>query len=179
MNSLSQWVYRTATTRGTKRTLISVAGAVFWYGVVAAAIVLAPLIDRWWGLHLSVPAIPRSVLSIFFLLVGVLLVGWTILRFFQAKGTPVPFNPPQKFVTDGLYNYVRNPMHLGWTFMLIGLGLAFASFTLLVIFTPGFFIIHFLYLRFIEEKELERKFGQSYLDYKKRVPMFFPKIKRT
>jgi len=70
-------------------------------------------------------------------------------------------------------------MHLGWTLVLIGLGLAFASFTLLVIFTPAFFIIHFLYLRFIEEKELERKFGQSYLDYKKRVPMFFPKIKRT
>jgi protein-S-isoprenylcysteine O-methyltransferase Ste14 len=30
----------------------------------------------------------------------------------------------------------------------------------------------------VEEKELEKKFGQAYLDYKKRVPMFIPGLRR-
>jgi len=30
----------------------------------------------------------------------------------------------------------------------------------------------------VEEKEMELKLGQDYLDYKKRVPRFFPKILR-
>ncbi len=29
----------------------------------------------------------------------------------------------------------------------------------------------------IEEPELEKRFGKEYLEYKKRVPMFIPKIK--
>jgi protein-S-isoprenylcysteine O-methyltransferase Ste14 len=35
-----------------------------------------------------------------------------------------------------------------------------------------------LYARLIEEKELELRFGQPYLDYKKRVPMYIPLPKR-
>jgi len=37
-----------------------------------------------------------------------------------------------------------------------------------------FIIVHVVYLKFVEEKELEKKFGQAYIDYKKKVPMFFP-----
>jgi protein-S-isoprenylcysteine O-methyltransferase Ste14 len=73
---------------------------------------------------------------------------------------------------------VRNPMHLGWTIVLIGLALLMQSFTLLVIFIPLFILVHILYLKFIEEKELEKKFGQAYLDYKKSVPMFVPRLIR-
>ena len=67
-------------------------------------------------------------------------------------------------------------MHLGWTLLLIGLAVLMQSFTLLVIFMPLFILAHIIYLKFIEEKELEKKFGQAYLDYKHRVPMFIPKL---
>jgi len=52
------------------------------------------------------------------------------------------------------------------------------SFTLLVIFLPLFVLVHILYLKLIEEKELEKTFGQAYLNYKKGVPMFIPKLYR-
>ena len=97
-------------------------------------------------------------------------------RFLRIKGTPIPFNPPPKLVVNGLYRVVRNPMHLGWTIVLIGLALLMQSFTLLVIFIPLFITVHIIYLKYIEEKELEKKFGQAYLDYKQRVPMFIPRL---
>jgi len=49
---------------------------------------------------------------------------------------------------------------------------------LLAIFTPLFLLVHIMYLKFIEEKELEKKFGQAYIVYKQRVPMFIPRLVR-
>ena len=125
---------------------------------------------------MSIPVLIRLPLGIIFLLIGVPMVLWTITRFLRTKGTPIPFNPPPALVEGGLYRIVRNPMHLGWTLLLIGLALLMQSFTLLVIFIPLFILAHIIYLKFVEEKELEQKFGQAYLDYKQRVPMFFPRL---
>jgi protein-S-isoprenylcysteine O-methyltransferase Ste14 len=95
----------------------------------------------------------------------------------RTKGSPIPFNPPPALVVNGLYRFVRNPMHLGWTVLLIGVAVLMQSFTLLVIFIPLFILVHIIYLKLVEEKELEKKFGQAYIDYKKKVPMFFPRAK--
>ena len=114
--------------------------------------------------------------SIIYLLFGVPMVVWTITRFFQARGTPIPFSPPPAFVTNGLYRIVRNPMHLGWALVLVGLAVLRQSFSLLVIMVPFFLVAHIIYIKLVEEKELEKKFGQAYLDYKKRVGMFIPRF---
>ena len=142
-------------------------------------IFLAPWLDKTWGLHLSIPLAVRLPIGIVLLVIGVPMVLWTIARFLRTKGTPIPFNPPPALVVTGLYKIVRNPMHLGWTIVLVALALLMQSFTLLVIFIPLFVLVHILYLKFIEEKELEKKFGQAYLDYKKSVPMFIPKLPRA
>src|SRR5260370_22723254 len=31
----------------------------------------------------------------------------------RGEGTPAPFDPPRKFVADGPYKFVRNPMYIG------------------------------------------------------------------
>jgi protein-S-isoprenylcysteine O-methyltransferase Ste14 len=155
-----------------------VAGALFWYGAVAIMIILAPWLDKTWGLRLSILLPVRLSVGIVLLVIGVPMVFWTITRFLRTKGTPIPFNPPAKLVVNGLYRIVRNPMHLGWTVTLVGLALLMQSFTLLVIFIPLFILGHVVYLKSIEEKELEKKFGQAYLDYRRRVPMFIPRLIR-
>ena len=176
MNSIAEFVYHVAIKRDRRRLLWSVAGALFWYGAVAIMVILAPWLDKIWGLRLSMPLPIRLPLGIVLLVIGVPMVLWTIIRFLRIKGTPIPFNPPPKLVVNGLYRVVRNPMHLGWTIVLIGLALLMQSFTLLVIFIPLFITVHIIYLKYIEEKELEKKFGQAYLDYKQRVPMFIPRL---
>jgi protein-S-isoprenylcysteine O-methyltransferase Ste14 len=176
LNKVAEFVFNIAMKQGRRRFLWSVAGAVFWYGAVYIMVILAPWLDKTWRLTLSISSLVRLPVGIILLVLGVPMIVWTITRFLRTKGTPIPFNPPPTMVTNGLYNIIRNPMHLGWTLVLFGVAVLMQSFTLLVIFIPLFVLAHILYLKLIEEKELEKKFGQAYLDYKKRVPMFIPKL---
>jgi len=64
----------------------------------------------------------------------------------------------------------------GLFIFLIGLGTLLGSLSLIFIFTPLFILVNVLYLKAVEEKEMEKKFGMQYLDYKKKVPMFIPRF---
>jgi len=112
------------------------------------------------------------------LIFGFTLILWSILHFLKVKGTPVPFNPPPKLVITGPYAYVRNPMLSGVFITLFGLGILLQSFSLFFIFVPLFILINYIELKTIEEIELEKRLGKEYLEYKRRIPMFFPRIKR-
>jgi len=75
----------------------------------------------------------------------------------------------------GPYAYLRHPLYVGS--FLIGLGLATAGGRWL--FLPLFLLCFvFLYGRTIriEEGELAGTFGESYGQYRKQVPAFFPRI---
>ena len=145
LNSVAEFVYRVATKNDRRRVLWSIAGALFWYGAVAIMILLAPIVDRATGIRMSIPLALRLPLGIILLLIGVPMVFWTITRFLRTRGSPIPFNPPTALVVNGLYRVVRNPMHLGWTALLIGVAVLMQSFTLLAIFIP-LFIIDMLYI---------------------------------
>jgi len=97
----------------------------------------------------------------------------SIIYFIKVKGTPVPFNPPPKLVTTGLYKYSRNPMLTGIFIQLFGIGMLNNSIALIFIYTPLFILLNFWELKKIEEPELEKRFGKEYLDYKRKTPMFF------
>jgi len=57
-----------------------------------------------------------------------------------------------------------------------GFGFFFNSFSFIVIVMPLVTGLHIGYLKFVEEKELEIRFGKEYRRYKEKVPMFIPKI---
>ena len=98
--------------------------------------------------------------------------------FHQGERDPVPLNPPSKFVTSGPYKHVRNPMLTSLFILFFGLGILLKSISLTFIFTPFFILFNVLELKLIEEPELEKRFGTQYVEYKKRVPMFIPRLKR-
>lgn len=51
------------------------------------------------------------IISLILLSMGIFLLAWTIILFYNAgKGTLAPWNPPKNFVVKGPYRYVRNPM---------------------------------------------------------------------
>ena len=75
-------------------------------------------------------------------------------------------------VTDGVYGFIRHPQYLG--ILLITTSWLFAWPTLITaVMWP---ILLFAYYRLAkkEEKEMEKKFGEKYIEYKKRVPMLLP-----
>lgn len=86
----------------------------------------------------------------------------------------MPLSPPQKLVDTGPYAYSRNPMLSGLFLILFGIGFLVQSLSLVIIYTPLFMVIVFLEFKMIEEPELEKRIGVSYVEYRKKVPMFFP-----
>ncbi|MDE2030699.1 MAG: isoprenylcysteine carboxylmethyltransferase family protein [Patescibacteria group bacterium] len=68
----------------------------------------------------------------------------------------------------GPYKYTRNPTHVGLTIMTLGLGFLINSISLIVFVIIASFITKDIFLR-KEEALLEKKYGQPYTDYKKKV----------
>jgi len=109
-------------------------------------------------------------------ILGSILVFWTIFLFKKyGKGTPNPTIPPKEFVVIGPYKYVRNPMALGGTIILLGEALIYYSLSLLTM-TILYTVILYLNAKYIEEPELKKRFGEKYNKYLSVVPRFFPKL---
>lgn len=71
-------------------------------------------------------------------------------------------------VKTGLYHYSRNPMYVGLLVILTGYAIYLGSITPFLLL-PLFYWVITTQQIIPEEKILEEKFGQEYLDYKKSV----------
>ncbi len=91
------------------------------------------------------------------------------------KGTNA-FVLTKHVVNDDIYKRTRNPMSFGFYLLAIALGFVTGSTfaTLAVVF--AIIPAHLIFIKYFEEKELELRFGESYLEYKKNVPFLFPKF---
>jgi protein-S-isoprenylcysteine O-methyltransferase Ste14 len=119
--------------------------------------------------------IALPVVGSLFILVGLLLMAWTIGLFVTVgEGTPAPWNPPQKLVVRGVYRHVRNPMIVGGFCILLGEAIFFGSWSLLCLF-GFFFVLNLIYIPLSEEPGLAKRFGNDYLLYKQNVPRWIPR----
>jgi protein-S-isoprenylcysteine O-methyltransferase Ste14 len=109
--------------------------------------------------------------------IGLCLSIWTVALFMRfGKGTPAPWEPPKKLVIRGPYCYVRNPMIIGVLFMLLAEAILFQSWPIAV-WMIVFFIGNAIYFPLIEEKSLEKRFGDSYREYKANVRRWIPRLR--
>jgi protein-S-isoprenylcysteine O-methyltransferase Ste14 len=108
------------------------------------------------------------------ILVGAAIYLWCAWDFtFAGRGTPAPIDAPKELVVRGLYRYVRNPMYVGVTSILLGEALLFGS-PRLFAFAGGMFISFFAFVMLYEEPTLRQKFGESYRQYCRSVPRWIP-----
>lgn len=73
-----------------------------------------------------------------------------------------------ELVTGGIYQISRNPAFLGFDLVYIGILCMFFNWVLLVVSVFAVFMFH-LQIVYVEEDYLNASFGESYLEYKKRV----------
>jgi len=151
-------------------------GLVVFGGSLLLVVVGGVLIDRVLHLPALFPSPTGLAVGTFLLAVGLVLCAWCVVRFKRAAGTPVPMNPPTELVVEGPYRWTRNPMLTGVFTSLFGLGLQLQSFGMVFVSIPAYILLHVLELKTVEEPELERRFGASYADYKRQVPMFWPRF---
>ena len=116
-------------------------------------------------------------LAIFVVGIAFVLIIRTVSIFFKiGKGTPAPWDPPKKIVVLGPYRYMRNPMITGALLVLLAEFLFFQSWPI-VAWTLLFFVGNMIYFPLVEEKGLQRRFGEDYTVYCKNVPRWIPRLK--
>jgi protein-S-isoprenylcysteine O-methyltransferase Ste14 len=123
------------------------------------------------------PTVWQSILGCIILILGLTLAIWTMVLFHKiGKGTPAPWDKKEKLVVEGPYKSIRNPMLLSVMLMLLSESIILNS-KILLIYTIFCFILNCFYFKFVEEKQLEKRFGEEYIEYRKNVPMWFPRIR--
>ena len=125
------------------------------------------------GLHFLFPvmrliSLPYNYLGILIIIFGIILNLWTDSLFKKRQTTVKPHEMPNFFISSGPFRISRHPMYLGMALILFGVAVFLGS--LITFVFPMMFVIIMEKLFIpIEEKNLEKKFGNKYIAYKERV----------
>jgi protein-S-isoprenylcysteine O-methyltransferase Ste14 len=132
---------------------------------IAIAIMLA--LHFLWPLTKIIPW-PWNLLGIFPLACGLALNLIADNAFRTAKTTVKPFEESTALVTSGVFHISRHPMYLGFVLSLIGIAVLLGSLVSFFVI-PVFAVLLDRVFMQVEERMLEAKFDQAWLDYKAKV----------
>ena len=161
------------------RRLIAVicGGIVFWIIVPFFIVVGAAFMDPWLSSPRFFYGWVNIIVALALLVAGWLFANWTVkVQFSFGKGTPIPLMATQKLVVKRPYTYCRNPMTLGTTAFYLGIAIWTGSLSALGL-SLIYPMIILIYIKLIEEKELEERFGAEYMEYKGRTPFLLPRFR--
>jgi protein-S-isoprenylcysteine O-methyltransferase Ste14 len=111
---------------------------------------------------------PYSYLGIVVMLLGLALMTWAAMLFRKAGTSFQLQGGGSILVTSGPFQFSRNPMYLGMLIWLIGLAILFGSLIVFLFPILFFLLANFLVIP-LEEKDLQRIFGEGFIEYKKHV----------
>ncbi len=102
------------------------------------------------------------------MIAGLVVMGKAWKQIHAAKG---------ELVTAGLYRRVRHPQYFGLFLITVGMFIQWPT----IVTAAMWPILMFMYYRLArrEEKEMESAFGDRFLDYKRKVPMFLPRLDKA
>lgn len=148
--------------------------------------ILTFLIGSWVDRFFNIPPFPPFPFNVFFG-VGIMLSGAAIgiraTRQLRYAGMGLPWGAldeeaKTKFlVTNGIYSYTRNPIVFGYMLLPLGMGLLFRSLGMAILFPALILIIMIIRIKKWEEPDLEKRFGEKYLEYKHKTPFLFPRVR--
>jgi protein-S-isoprenylcysteine O-methyltransferase Ste14 len=141
----SQWFLWLALTSGL--------GLAFWFKALAWA-------------SIPIAYLPRQGLALVLFAAGLSIRCFAIAKLGQFFTTHVTIHNEHELIKTGPYRWLRHPAYTGLLLALAAAGLAMGdAVALLVLIIPAFFAFRFRIA--IEEKMLQEKFGDAYLDYSK------------
>ncbi len=150
------------------------------FGVPGLALIMSAVAHT---AYMNGPFVPHGWWTTVFIILGIwlLITGVTIwVRGIFAFGFDnlallyVYFPEEGKIVDSNIYSVLRHPVYAAVLRLIIGLALLNGNANALafIFFAP---LGLFGWIRLVEEKELIERFGPSYLEYRKRVPAFWPR----
>lgn len=150
---------------------------IFWGVLLFLLPYLLTLIENRLGLPRFQFQFQQPFASVLFICFSVLGLWSGYSMAVAGSGTPLPLDSPRELVVSGPYAYVRNPMVIAGLGQGVAVGLWRGSVLVLIYVFIGGWIWQFL-VRPLEEKDMERHFGQAFLVYRRQVHCWRPGLKR-
>jgi protein-S-isoprenylcysteine O-methyltransferase Ste14 len=141
-----------------------------WLAVVLIGLAL----DRLSPIGMAGAFIPRparTVIGSALVIFAVWPMARALWRFRLARTHVEPWKPATALVSRGIYKRTRNPMYQAIGLFTLGIAFAFASDWIFLLLPFAALIMHFGVVR-REERYLEAKFGDSYREFRERVPRY-------
>ncbi len=173
MNNFQKW--QAQDSAGKNRLAMLIIGALIFPTLIPAFLIfIAPPIDNYLGISSFFTGTGNLVIGGVAIIIGGIVALWTIaIQIVLASGTPFPMLPTKKLLIVGPFKYCRNPMTLGTVTAYVGVAIAVGSVSALI--AVAIFAASLIsYLKIIEEKELQMRFGDEYVEYKKKTPFILP-----
>lgn len=111
---------------------------------------------------------PLHILSYVFIGGGFIMLSSAWEKLYKAQ-------KQHKLATTGLYAHIRHPQYVAFIAIMFGFLLQWP--TLVTIGMFPILLVMYARLAVSEEKNMEKEFGEQYVDYKKDTPAFIPKLK--
>jgi len=131
------------------------------------ALVSGYALNRYFPVQTVVPEMIRY-LGMVPVLAAIWIVGKSARRFQKHDTTVMPYEKSTMLVTDGFFEYSRNPMYVAMLLLLVGVAWLLGSATAFVPVPLMYLVLRYRFIA-MEEGMLEEAFGEEYLDYKRRV----------
>jgi protein-S-isoprenylcysteine O-methyltransferase Ste14 len=143
-------------------------GVIAFPGVLyAVAFAAAYGLHLLWPVHVLPPPAAQWT-GVALCLVGAALILWGIAAMRRAKTNIYPELPATALVVSGPFRFTRNPLYVALVILFVGLCLQVNTAWGFVVLAPLLLVMHYgVILR--EERYLERKFGESYRQYRSTV----------
>jgi protein-S-isoprenylcysteine O-methyltransferase Ste14 len=138
--------------------------------IISAAIAISLLLNvvyplPWFGQPLS------SILSVlgWLMIAAFAALNISAIRAMRRAGTTVrPDRGTDHLVTDGAFAFTRNPLYVAGTGLVLGIGLVSGIVWCLLLAVVAAFAVQKLAIE-REERHLQARFGETYMDYARRV----------
>ena len=136
--------------------------------LICSVLIFFQIIGLDYLIVLSLNNEASSLIGLSALLMGIIIILFSVLEFKRNKTTINPFKSSSVLITNKLYSYTRNPMYLGMLIILLGNGLILSNLGTIFI---AFLFIPIMNMRVIKYEEimLDIEFTERYKSYKQRV----------
>ena len=154
----------------------------FWLRQLCFVFIFLAIVSAILWLWYPIPGLiwPISLNPIIPIIIGIVIAfPFSVIMLKAMKDGGKEHVAPYKETTmhTGIYLYIRHPGALGEMPLYIALGF-FLNNWFLVLSMTLFVIIYTPFAIYFEEKDLVKRFGDDYLEYKKRTGALFPKVKK-
>jgi len=147
-------------------------GLLFLFLIPEAVFALRP--GYGWSPLPAMPQQARQFALLLLFLVAISGLG-AVMEFAQrGLGTPIPYDPPKRLVTSGIYRYVANPMQLSCTLTMLLWAAILRNPWLLI--APGIAVVYSAGIaRWDERQDLAARFGNDWRAYRNEVGDWLPR----